>query len=90
MRRALQALVDFRLLSNRALARNRQAGITTRWRFPVIRNSVAINNRFYEELGDRWYDDNRHPIALLRAETKTRLAYIEQVLGSGTGGRAHP
>ena len=47
----------------------------------MIRNSVAINNRFYEELGDRWYDDDRHPIALLRAETKTRLAYIEQVLG---------
>ncbi len=46
----------------------------------LTRNSAEINNRFYEELGDRWYDDDRHPIALLRAETKTRLVYIEQVL----------
>jgi 2-polyprenyl-6-hydroxyphenyl methylase / 3-demethylubiquinone-9 3-methyltransferase len=46
----------------------------------VNRNPARINNRFYEELGDRWYDDDRHPIALLRAETKIRLAYIERVL----------
>lgn len=41
---------------------------------------AQINNRFYEDLGERWYDDDRHAIALLRAETKTRVAYIEQVL----------
>ena len=54
----------------------------------MIRHAAAINNRFYEELGERWYEDNRHPIALLRAETKTRVAYIERVLSGTAPARA--
>jgi 2-polyprenyl-6-hydroxyphenyl methylase/3-demethylubiquinone-9 3-methyltransferase len=45
-----------------------------------VNNTARVNNRFYEDLGERWYQDDRHPIALLRAETRARLAYIEQVL----------
>jgi 2-polyprenyl-6-hydroxyphenyl methylase/3-demethylubiquinone-9 3-methyltransferase len=47
-----------------------------------VNNTAPVNNRFYEDLGERWYQDDRHPIALLRAETRARLAYIEQVLGA--------
>ena len=45
-----------------------------------------INNAFYEDLGELWYDDVSHPIALLRAENATRnpwiLAKIKEHLGS--------
>lgn len=44
-----------------------------------------INNDFYEELGERWYTDSTHPIALLRKENEIRnpwiLETIENVLG---------
>ena len=48
--------------------------------------AARINNAFYDELGERWYEDDGHPVALLRAETRERLAYAEtvfQTLGSG-------
>lgn len=54
-----------------------------------MRDSAQINNRFYEDLGERWYEDDVHPIALLRAETKTRLAYIEQILRANIAPGAH-
>lgn len=39
-----------------------------------------INNAFYEGLGEGWYDDNTHPIALLRSENATRNPWIiEQI-----------
>lgn len=38
--------------------------------------SARINNTFYEDLGDAWYDDHSHPIALLRAENATRNPWI--------------
>lgn len=44
------------------------------------RSLPRINNAFYEDLNDGWYDDDEHPVALLRAEGKTKLAYIESVL----------
>ncbi|MGH7844489.1 MAG: bifunctional 2-polyprenyl-6-hydroxyphenol methylase/3-demethylubiquinol 3-O-methyltransferase UbiG [Candidatus Binatia bacterium] len=44
-----------------------------------MRDPAQINNRFYEDLGERWYEDDVHPIALLRAESNARLNYIEQV-----------
>ena len=53
-----------------------------------MRESAQINNHFYEDLGERWYEDDLHPIALLRAETKARLNYIEQVLHTRMAGRA--
>lgn len=38
--------------------------------------STRINNAFYEDLGDAWYDDKLHPIALLRAENTARNPWI--------------
>lgn len=35
-----------------------------------------INNAFYDELGDAWYSDATHPIALLRAENAIRNPWI--------------
>lgn len=35
-----------------------------------------VNNTFYEDLGDAWYEDTVHPIALLRAENVTRNPWI--------------
>jgi len=39
-----------------------------------------VNNQFYDELGERWYNDDEHIIALLRAESRLKLAYVKQVL----------
>lgn len=36
----------------------------------------AINNDFYDDLGDGWYQENAHPIALLRAENALRIPWI--------------
>jgi 2-polyprenyl-6-hydroxyphenyl methylase/3-demethylubiquinone-9 3-methyltransferase len=48
--------------------------------------STRINNTFYEGLGEAWYEDQRHPIALLRAENASRnpwiLKQIKHRLGS--------
>jgi 2-polyprenyl-6-hydroxyphenyl methylase / 3-demethylubiquinone-9 3-methyltransferase len=38
--------------------------------------STRINNAFYEDLGDAWYEDQMHPIALLRAENAARNPWI--------------
>jgi 2-polyprenyl-6-hydroxyphenyl methylase/3-demethylubiquinone-9 3-methyltransferase len=40
--------------------------------------SARINNAFYENLGDGWYEDKTHPIALLRAENATRNPWITE------------
>lgn len=45
----------------------------------------AINNDFYEELGERWYQDDEHLIALLRAEAKLKLSYLAQALSQNFG-----
>lgn len=39
-----------------------------------------INNAFYDELGDRWYDDDTHAVALLRAESRLKLSYVKEAL----------
>ncbi len=41
-----------------------------------------INNDFYEDLGDDWYEADDHPIALLRAENAVRVPWIIQEIGS--------
>ncbi len=45
----------------------------------------VINNDFYDDLHDKWYTEEAHPIALLRAENQTRnpwlLTQIEKYLG---------
>ena len=35
-----------------------------------------INQEFYDRLGTRWFEDEKHPIALLRAETRFRNPWI--------------
>lgn len=39
----------------------------------------AVNNAFYEDLGDRWFEDDGHAIALLRAEGYLKTAYVREV-----------
>ena len=49
-----------------------------------------INNAFYDDLGHRWFEDDGHAIALLRAEGRLKLAYTHEVLarhGIGPGAR---
>lgn len=41
---------------------------------------ASINNAFYDELGERWYEDDSHAIALLRAESRLKLKYIVDLL----------
>ncbi len=38
--------------------------------------STRVNNAFYEKLGEGWYDDEVHPIALLRLENAARNPWI--------------
>jgi len=40
----------------------------------------AVNNQFYDELGERWYNDDEHIIALLRAESRLKLDYVQSIL----------
>jgi 2-polyprenyl-6-hydroxyphenyl methylase / 3-demethylubiquinone-9 3-methyltransferase len=40
------------------------------------RQNARVNNAFYEELGEGWYEDRSHPIALLRAENAVRNPWI--------------
>ncbi|WP_412062361.1 bifunctional 2-polyprenyl-6-hydroxyphenol methylase/3-demethylubiquinol 3-O-methyltransferase UbiG [Rubrivirga sp. IMCC45206] len=49
-----------------------------------------INNRFYDDLGDTWFEGDDHAIALLRAEGRLKLAYTHDVFaqhGLGPGAR---
>ena len=39
-----------------------------------------INNTFYEELEEKWYEESAHPIALLRKENQTRNPWILDVI----------
>ncbi len=39
-------------------------------------NQVAINNDLYNTLGDRWYEADDDPVALLRAESKLHNPWI--------------
>ena len=40
--------------------------------------SRQVNNDFYDDLGDRWHNDDRHAIALLRAESAVRTEYVAE------------
>ena len=35
-----------------------------------------INNEFYHDLGEKWFEASNHPIALLRAENRLRNPWI--------------
>lgn len=43
-----------------------------------MRRKRVINNAFYNELQERWYLENDHPIALLRAENAVRKDWISR------------
>ncbi len=47
--------------------------------------STRINNAFYEELKEAWYDEASHPIALLRAENATRNPWIVETIRNKIG-----
>ncbi len=47
----------------------------------------AINNAVYDELGERWHTAQDDPVALLRAESRLRTAWIRTELETGFGRR---
>jgi 2-polyprenyl-6-hydroxyphenyl methylase/3-demethylubiquinone-9 3-methyltransferase len=47
--------------------------------------STRVNNVFYEELGEAWYEDDLHPIALLRLENAARNPWIQERIHSLRG-----
>lgn len=47
--------------------------------------STRVNNTFYDDLGEAWYDDQTHPIALLRAENAIRNPWILERIRSLRG-----
>ena len=40
---------------------------------------ATINNAFYSDLGDRWFEGDEHAIALLRAESVIKIGYVRRV-----------
>ena len=49
-----------------------------------------VNNAFYADLGDRWFEGDEHAVALLRAEARIKVRYTLAVLerlGIGPGAR---
>lgn len=49
----------------------------------------SINNAFYDDLGDRWFEGDDHAVALLRAESRVKIRYTRDVLArEGVGARA--
>jgi 2-polyprenyl-6-hydroxyphenyl methylase / 3-demethylubiquinone-9 3-methyltransferase len=42
--------------------------------------SIPVNNRIYDELGERWYAANDDPVALLRAESRLRNPWVAQTI----------
>lgn len=51
--------------------------------------NTRINNAFYEDLGDAWYEDHIHPIALLRAENAARNPWILDQIKKRLGPSQH-
>lgn len=44
-----------------------------------------INNQFYDELNEKWHEGSDHPVALLRAENRSRVPWILQEVESYFG-----
>lgn len=52
----------------------------------LVSQERAVNNGIYELYGDRWYTADDDPIALLRAESKTKIPWvIEKIRAQGRG-----
>ena len=50
----------------------------------------AVNNDFYDTLGDRWFEGDSHAITLLRREGRLKTAYVRETFdrhGLGAGAR---
>lgn len=43
-----------------------------------MQNLPKVNNDYYNHLGDRWYDDDSDPIAVLRAEQMAKNPWVEK------------
>jgi 2-polyprenyl-6-hydroxyphenyl methylase/3-demethylubiquinone-9 3-methyltransferase len=52
------------------------------WNVVRVAPRRTINNRWYTDLGDRWYRAEDTPIALLRAESRHRNPWIADQLGA--------
>lgn len=48
----------------------------TYWNFIVPNKMTAVNNDFYDDLNDRWYESEDDPIALLRSESQTKNRWV--------------
>ena len=49
-----------------------------------------VNNDFYSDLGERWFEGDEHAVALLRAESRVKVRYAREALakaGVEPGGR---
>lgn len=42
-------------------------------------SEAVINNAFYDDLDERWYTDDGHIIALLKAESRQKTVYVREV-----------
>ena len=40
----------------------------------------SVNNAFYDDLGERWFEGDDHAVALLRAESHVKRDYLRSVL----------
>lgn len=50
-------------------------------------HKAIINNDFYDALNEQWYQGNDHPIALLRAENKVRVPWVQREIETRLGNR---
>jgi 2-polyprenyl-6-hydroxyphenyl methylase/3-demethylubiquinone-9 3-methyltransferase len=50
----------------------------------------SVDNGIYETLGERWYDAEDDPVALLRAEARLRNPWVSEVIRDKRGGGAEP
>ena len=63
-----------------------QAGFGAGRRQPLP--EAGINNAIYDELGERWYTARDNPVALLRAESRLRTAWVLDSLAAHFGERS--
>jgi len=53
----------------------------------TTRSAHPVNNAIYDALGERWYDAQDDPVALLRAEARCRVPWIEGAIAERMRGR---
>ncbi len=49
--------------------------------------AAGIDNAIYDQLGEAWYSARDNPVALLRAESRLRTAWVLEQLEAHSGGR---